>query len=99
MRLNDDEKTVSCMDLIVPRVGELVGGSAREERIDILESHLGNNEKILKDYWWYLETRKYGSVKHAGFGMGFERLIMLLTGVTNIRDVIAYPRTPHSLNF
>ena len=99
MRLNEDEKTVSCMDLIVPRVGELIGGSAREERINVLKIRLGDDKKITQDYWWYLETRKYGSVKHAGFGMGFERLIMLLTGVTNIRDVIAYPRTPHSLDY
>ncbi len=99
MRLNDDEKTVSCMDLIMPRVGELIGGSAREERSDQLKMRLGDDERTMDDYWWYLETRKYGTVKHAGFGMGFERLIMLLTGVTNIRDVIAYPRTPHSLEF
>ena len=99
MRLNDDEKTVSCMDLIMPRVGELIGGSAREERSDLLKIRLGDVEKAMNDYWWYLETRKYGTVKHAGFGMGFERLIMLLTGITNIRDVIAYPRTPHSLEF
>ena len=99
MRLNDDEKTVSCMDLIMPRVGELIGGSAREERSDQLKMRLGDDGRTMDDYWWYLETRKYGTVKHAGFGMGFERLIMLLTGVTNIRDVIAYPRTPHSLEF
>ena len=99
MRLNDDEKTVSCMDLIMPRVGELIGGSAREERSDLLKIRLGDVEKAMNDYWWYLETRKYGTVKHAGFGMGFERLIMLLTGITNIRDVIAYPRTPNSLEF
>ena len=99
MRLNDDEKTVSCMDLIMPRVGELIGGSAREERLDELKMRLGNIEEAMNDYWWYLETRRYGTVKHAGFGMGFERLIMLLTGVSNIRDVIAYPRTPHSLEF
>ena len=99
MRLNDDEKTVSCMDLIMPKVGELIGGSAREERSDQLKMRLGDDKRTMDDYWWYLETRKYGTVKHAGFGMGFERLIMLLTGVTNIRDVIAYPRTPHSLEF
>ena len=87
------------MDLIMPRVGELIGGSAREERSDQLKMRLGDNERTMDDYWWYLETRKYGTVKHAGFGMGFERLIMLITGVTNIRDVIAYPRTPHSLEF
>lgn len=99
MRLNDDGKTVAAMDLLVPGVGELVGGSQREERMDILTENLkkfGLNEE---DYWWYLELRKYGGTKHAGFGLGFERLVMYATGITNIRDVEAFPRTTGSAEF
>lgn len=93
MRLNDDGKTVAAMDLLVPGVGEIIGGSQREERLDVLLQRMeecGLNEK---DYWWYVNLRKYGGTRHAGFGLGFERIVMYLTGVSNIRDVIPYPRT------
>ncbi len=99
MRMNDDEKTVAAMDILVPAIGEIIGGSQREERYDVLKqriNQLGFNEE---DYWWYLDTRKYGSVPHAGFGLGFERLLMLVSGISNIRDVIPFPRTPKSLEF
>jgi len=93
MRLNDDGKTVAAADLLVPGVGELVGGSQREERIDVLRERMAELGLDEKDYWWYLNLRKYGGTKHAGFGLGFERLIMYLTGMSNIRDVIPFPRT------
>ncbi len=99
MRLNDDNKTVSAMDLLVPGVGELIGGSQREERIDVLVERmreLGLNEE---DYWWYLELRKFGGAKHSGFGLGFERCVMYLTGMANIRDVIPFPRTAKNAEF
>ena len=99
MRLNEDNKTVAATDLLVPGIGELIGGSQREEREDILAgkiNDLGMNEE---DYWWYLELRKYGGTKHAGYGLGFERLIMYLTGMSNIRDVIPFPRTTGSAEF
>jgi asparaginyl-tRNA synthetase len=99
MRKNDDNKTVAAMDLLVPVIGELVGGSAREERLDILLTSMRDKGFNEKDYWWYLDTRKNGTAPHAGFGLGFERLIMLVTGVSNIRDVIPFPRTPKSLEF
>lgn len=99
MRLNDDNKTVAAMDLLVPRIGELVGGSQREERLDILEQRIRELGHDMSLYWWYLDLRRFGSVPHAGFGLGFERLLMLLTGVTNIRDVIPFPRTPNNLEF
>ena len=99
MRQNDDGKTVAAMDMLVPGVGELIGGSQREERIELLEKRLEELKLEKEDYWWYLELRKYGSVKHAGFGLGFERLIMYLTGITNIRDVSAFPRTAGSAEF
>ncbi len=94
MRLDEGEETVSAMDLLVPRLGEIIGGSQREEREDVLRQRIIDNDLSEKDYAWYLELRKYGSVPHAGFGLGFERLIMYLTGVSNIRDVIPFPRTP-----
>lgn len=93
MRLNDDGKTVAAMDLLVPGVGEIIGGSQREERLDVLKSRMAELELSEKDYWWYLNLRKFGGTKHAGFGLGFERIIMYLTGVSNIRDVLPYPRT------
>ncbi|NLK44052.1 MAG: asparagine--tRNA ligase, partial [Tissierellia bacterium] len=99
MRLNDDGKTVAAMDLLVPGVGEIIGGSQREERYDILEKRIIENGMDLKDYWWYLELRKYGGTKHAGFGLGFERALMYITGMTNIRDVIPFPRTVGSAEF
>lgn len=99
MRLNDDGKTVRAMDMLVPGVGELIGGSQREERLDILQSRLKEFNLDEKDYWWYLELRKYGGTKHAGYGIGFERFIMYVTGVSNIRDVIPFPRTAGNAEF
>lgn len=99
MRCNDDGKTVAAMDVLVPYIGEIAGGSQREERFDVLRERireLGLNED---DYWWYLDLRRHGSVPHSGFGLGFERLLMLVTGVTNIRDTIPFPRTPKHLEF
>jgi len=99
MRLNDDDRTVAAMDLLVPGVGEIVGGSQREERYDVLERRIGEMGLSKEDYWWYLELRKYGGTKHAGFGLGFERMIMYLTGMSNIRDVIPFPRTVGNAEF
>jgi asparaginyl-tRNA synthetase len=99
MRLNDDGKTVAAMDCLVPGVGEIIGGSQREERLDVLLDRMEKLGLSEEDYWWYLELRKYGGAKHAGFGLGFERLIMYITGMTNIRDVIPFPRTPKSSDF
>lgn len=99
MRLNDDEKTVAAADLLVPGVGELCGGSQREERLNILETRIRELGMREEDYWWYLDLRRYGSVRHGGFGLGFERLIMYVTGMTNIRDVIPFPRTVNNLDF
>ncbi len=99
MRLNDDGKTVAAMDMLVPGVGELIGGSQREERLDYLLKAMEKFKLNEEDYWWYLELRKYGGTKHAGFGLGFERLIMYITGVSNIRDVESYPRTTGSAEF
>lgn len=99
MRRNDDQKTVAAMDLLVPGVGEIIGGSQREERLALLEKRMAEMGLEEQDYWWYLETRKYGGTKHAGFGLGFERLIMYLTGMANIRDVIPFPRTPNHAEF
>jgi asparaginyl-tRNA synthetase len=99
MRLNDDGNTVAAMDILAPRVGEIIGGSQREERYEILRSRmheLGLNEE---NYWWYLDSRRFGSAPHAGFGLGFERFLMMVTGISNIRDVIAFPRTPKHLEF
>ena len=93
MRMNDDGKTVAAMDLLVPGVGEIIGGSQREERIDVLKARMAELQLSEEDYWWYLNLRKYGGTKHAGYGLGFERIIMYLTGVSNIRDVLPYPRT------
>jgi len=92
MRQNEDGKTVACMDLIVPNVGELIGGSAREERYDVLHSRMTNLQLNLETYGWYLDLRRFGTVPHAGFGMGFERFIQLISGVKNIRDVMPIPR-------
>ncbi len=99
MRINDDNKTVAAMDLLVPGVGEIIGGSQREERIDVLLSRMAECGLKQEDYWWYLNLRRYGGTKHAGFGLGFERIIMYLTGVSNIRDVIPYPRTVGNAEF
>jgi asparaginyl-tRNA synthetase len=99
MRLSDDGRTVAATDLLVPRLGEIIGGSQREERLDVLQSELIRRGADLGPYWWYLDLRRYGSVPHAGFGLGFERMIMYLTGMANIRDVIPYPRTPGTADF
>lgn len=99
MRQNDDGKTVAACDLLVPGIGEIIGGSQREERLDVLLERMKELEMNENDYWWYLELRKYGGVQHAGFGLGFERMIMYLTGMGNIRDVLPFPRTPKSAEF
>lgn len=99
MRLNDDGKTVAAVDLLVPGIGEIVGGSQREERLDLLEARIHADGMDEKDYWWYLDLRRYGGAKHAGFGLGFERLVMYLTGLSNIRDVLLFPRTTGSAEF
>lgn len=99
MRLNDDNKTVRAMDVLVPRIGELIGGSEREERYDVLLDKIKTQGLNEEDYWWYLELRKYGSTPHAGFGLGFERLLLLATGMQNIRDVIPFPRFPGNAEF
>lgn len=94
MRLNEDGKTVAAMDILVPKIGEIIGGSQREERFDVLIKKIEELKLDVSSYWWYLELRKYGSVPHCGFGLGFERLVMMATGLENIRDVIPYPRYP-----
>ena len=99
MRLNEDGKTVRAMDLLVPGVGEIIGGSQREEREDVLLERIEEFGLNKEDYWWYLELRKFGTATHSGFGLGFERMIMYLTGVSNIRDVIPFPRTPKNCEF
>ncbi|KAG9452314.1 hypothetical protein H6P81_005218 [Aristolochia fimbriata] len=99
MRQNDDGKTVAAMDVLVPRVGELIGGSQREERLDFLENRLAELNLNKESYWWYLDLRRYGSVPHAGFGLGFERLVQFATGIDNIRDAIPFPRAPGSAEF
>ena len=99
MRLNDDGKTVTAMDVLVPGIGEIVGGSQREERLDVLEENMRRHKMDPADYKWYLDLRRYGTVPHAGFGLGFERMLMFVTGVSNIRDVIPFARTPGSAEF
>ena len=99
MRVNDDGETVAAVDLLVPRIGEIIGGSQREERLDVLEGRMDEMALPKDTYWWYLDSRRFGSVPHSGFGMGFERFLMLITGVTNIRDVVPFPRTPGSIDF
>ena len=99
MRLNDDGKTVAACDCLVMGIGEIIGGSQREERLELLESRIKELGLNPEDYDWYLDLRRYGGVKHSGFGLGFERLVMYLTGITNIRDVIPYPRTTGSADF
>ncbi len=99
MRLNEDEKTVRAMDILAPKIGEIIGGSQREERLDVLERRIQAQGLDLKDYWWYLDLRRYGTVPHAGFGLGFERLVQFMTGMGNIRDVIPFPRTPLNVEF
>ena len=99
MRLNEDGKTVRAMDILFPGIGEIVGGSQREERLDVLEKRIEELDIDDKELWWYLDLRKYGSVKHSGFGLGLERLILFITGMNNIRDVIPFPRTPKNADF
>lgn len=99
MRLNDDGKTVAAMDVLLPRVGEIVGGSQREERLDLLLERLNEAGLTEEEYWWYLDLRRFGSVPHAGFGLGFERIVQFCTGMANIRDVIPFPRTPRNAEF
>jgi asparaginyl-tRNA synthetase len=99
MRLNDDGKTVRAMDVLVPRIGEIIGGSQREERLELLESRMRSAGLKPEDYWWYLDLRRFGGVPHAGFGLGLERCVQFITGMANIRDVIPYPRTPGSADF
>ena len=94
MRQNEDDKTVAAMDILVPGIGELVGGSQREERLDLLTTRMQEAGLDLEEYNWYLDLRRYGSVPHSGFGLGFERLVQFVTGMSNIRDVIPFPRTP-----
>jgi asparaginyl-tRNA synthetase len=99
MRLNEDGKTVRAMDVLAPRIGEIIGGSQREERYDVLREKILGEGLPEEAYWWYLELRKYGSAPHAGFGLGLERMLMYVTGMKNIRDVIPFPRTPGSADF
>ena len=99
MRMNEDQKTVAAMDLLVPGVGELIGGSQREERHDLLLNRIKEMGLKEEDYWWYLELRKFGTTRHAGYGLGFERMIMYLTGMGNIRDVVPFPRTVKNAEF
>jgi asparaginyl-tRNA synthetase len=99
MRQNEDGKTVAAMDILVPKIGEIIGGSQREERLELLEKRIKELNMETASYWWYLELRKFGSVPHAGFGLGFERLVMMATGLENIRDSIPYPRYPGHSDF
>ena len=99
MRQNDDGKTVAAMDILAPGIGEIVGGSQREERLEKLVSRMRQMNIPEEELWWYLDTRRFGTVPHAGFGLGFERMVQFITGMTNIRDVIAFPRTPKSAEF
>ena len=99
MRLNEDNKTVAAMDVLFPGIGEIIGGSQREERLDVLKKKMDDMHVDQEELWWYLDTRKFGSVPHSGFGLGLERLVLFVTGMTNIRDVIPFPRTPKSAEF
>jgi len=99
MKVNDDGRTLAAMDLLVPRVGEIIGGSQREHRLDVLEGRVRECGLDMEDYWWYVDLRRFGSTPHAGFGLGFARAVMYLTGMSNIRDVIPFPRTPGNLEF
>jgi asparaginyl-tRNA synthetase len=99
MRVNDDERTVRAMDVLVPKIGEVIGGSQREERLDVLERRMAQQDLTAEDYWWYLELRKFGTVPHSGFGLGLERFVQFVTGMSNIRDVIPFPRTPGHVEF
>jgi asparaginyl-tRNA synthetase len=97
MRLNDDERTVAAMDVLAPGIGEIIGGSQREERLDVLDARM--DPKVREELWWYRDLRRYGTVPHSGFGLGFERLINYVTGMDNVRDAIPFPRVPGSAHF
>ena len=99
MRQNDDGQTVAAMDILFPGIGEIIGGSQREERLDKLENRMNEIGIPAKELWWYLDTRRFGACPHAGFGLGFERLVLFVSGMTNIRDVIPFPRTPGHCDF
>ncbi len=99
MRSNEDRRTVAAMDVLVPKIGEIIGGSQREERLDVLQRRIGEFGLPLEPYWWYLDLRRYGTVPHAGFGLGLDRIVHFITGMQNIRDVIPFPRTPHNVEF
>jgi asparaginyl-tRNA synthetase len=99
MRMNDDGRTVAAMDVLAPGIGEIIGGSQREERLDVLDARIAELGLRKEDYWWYRDLRRYGTVPHAGFGLGFERAIQYATGVDNIRDVIPFPRAPRQADF
>ena len=97
MRMNDDEKTVAAMDVLAPGIGEIIGGAQREERLDVLDSRM--DKDMIEELWWYRDLRRYGTVPHAGFGLGFERLLSYISGMENIRDAIPFPRVPQSAPF
>ena len=99
MRMNDDDKTVAAMDVLLPKIGEIIGGSQREERLDVLENRMKQMNIPSENMQWYLDLRRYGSAPHAGFGLGFERFVQYITGMSNIRDVIPCPRAPHTIKF
>ena len=99
MRRNDDGKTVAAMDVLVPQIGEIIGGSQREERLDVLADSMRIKGMVHDHYWWYLDLRRFGSAPHAGFGLGLERVVQFATGMQNIRDVIPFPRTPRNVSF
>ena len=99
MRRNEDNKTVRAMDILFPGIGEIVGGSQREERLEVLEKRIEEMKIDKKELWWYLDLRRFGTVPHSGFGLGFERLVLFVTGMGNIRDVIPFPRTPKNAEF
>jgi asparaginyl-tRNA synthetase len=99
MRLNDDQKTVAAMDVLAPGIGEIIGGSQREERLEVLDARIEEMGLEKEEYWWYRDLRKYGTVPHAGFGLGFDRAVNYVTGIKNIRDVIPFPRAPKLAEF
>jgi asparaginyl-tRNA synthetase len=99
MKMNEDGKTVRAMDVLFPKIGEIIGGSQREEDFDKLSKRIDEMKLPVKDLWWYMDTRKFGTAPHSGFGLGFERLVLFVTGMTNIRDVIPFPRTPKNAEF